>query len=356
MKEIQLLCYVIPIGMCLGSHQPSPPVPAHPFLEHHIDKGSIYPPPQAPENHGPQTSASSPHSIVCVGSSSARLLSGPAPQQVLYAQTDDTAALARQLQHKENNVLPRSFINTLSSPGRPAVNKGPPSATLQPPHTVNIPSSRPQSARWHQRLTSAWRDPGLRLPHVCVNVRVCVILKGPNLHMESRSHVIGLSCRVTSRDMCSVTRWCNKTFLSEAQSLAHLAMSGFVYVCVLLCVCLEVLERSWEESCKCPPPQQGQRWEPLTSEGTDCQGQLVWPVFIYLFLNKRQVVTLEKGTQTQPHMRLCTDNAHSHTHTQTHTCMGRFLFFPSHLHIVIIHLIVEEPLFWLSGNNTVPKN
>ena len=54
-----------------------------------------------------------------------------------------------------------------------------------------------------------------------------------NLHMESRSHVIGLSCRVTSWDMCSVTRWCNKTFLSEAQSLAA---SG----CVCVCVCVRV--------------------------------------------------------------------------------------------------------------------
>ncbi len=135
---------------------------------------------------------------------------------------------------------------------------------------------------------------------------------------------MGLSCRVMSWDMCSVTRWCNKTFLSEAQSPAHLAVIGFVCVCVRVCVCREVLGRSWEESCKCPPAQQGQRWEPLTSEGTDCQGQLVWPMFIYLFLNKRQVVTLEKGTQTQSHMRLCTDNE------QTHTRMGRILFLSPH--------------------------
>ncbi|CAJ1073802.1 unnamed protein product [Xyrichtys novacula] len=155
MKEIQLLCYVIPMGMCSGFPPTLPPIPAQPFWEHHIDKGRIYPPPQAPKNHGPQTSASSPLSIVCVGSSSVRLLSGPAPQQVLYAQTDDTAALARQLQHKENNVLPGSFINTPSNPSRLTVNKGPPSATLWPPHTVNIPSSRPQNTRWHQLLTSA---------------------------------------------------------------------------------------------------------------------------------------------------------------------------------------------------------
>lgn len=31
MKEIQLLCYVIPIGMCSGSHHP-PPNPISPFL------------------------------------------------------------------------------------------------------------------------------------------------------------------------------------------------------------------------------------------------------------------------------------------------------------------------------------
>ncbi|CAB1450068.1 unnamed protein product [Pleuronectes platessa] len=99
--------------------------PAHPVWERHIDMGhiqrplppSILPPPPQPPNPWPQTSASSHHSIVCMGSSSARLLSGEAPQHVLYAQTDDTAALARQLQHKENNVLPRSFIKTLSSPG-----------------------------------------------------------------------------------------------------------------------------------------------------------------------------------------------------------------------------------------------
>lgn len=68
-------------------------------------------------------------------------------------------------------------------------------------------------------------------------------------------------------------------------------------------------------------PQQGQRWEPLTSEGTDCQGQLVWPLFIYLFLNKRQVVALEKGTQTPPRVRLCTDNTHISRRTDdgTHT-------------------------------------
>lgn len=133
MKEIQLLCYVIPMGMCSGSHRPPPPIPAHPFWERHIDKGriqlplppSILPPPPQPPKPRPQTSASSHRSIVCVGSSSARLLSGPAPQHVLYAQTDDTAALARQLRHKENNVLPRSFINTLNSPSQLTVNKGP---------------------------------------------------------------------------------------------------------------------------------------------------------------------------------------------------------------------------------------
>lgn len=110
-----------------------PQIPVHPFWERHTDKGhiqlslppSIPPPLPQPPKPRPQTSASSHNSIVCVGSSSARLLSGPVPQHVLYAQTDDTVALARQLQHKENNVLPRSFINTLNSTSQPTVNKGP---------------------------------------------------------------------------------------------------------------------------------------------------------------------------------------------------------------------------------------
>lgn len=50
----------------------------------------------------------------------------------------------------------------------------------------------------------------------------------------------------------------------------------------------------------------------MTSEGTDCQGQLVWPVFIYLFLNKRQVVTLEKGTQTVTHALVYRQCTHTH--------------------------------------------
>jgi len=111
-----------------------PPIPARPLWERHTDKGRIQLPlppiyptstPTDPTNLGPQTAASSHHSIVLVGSSSARLLSGPAPRHILYAQTDDTAARARQLQHKENNVLPRSFINTPNSPSQLTVNKGP---------------------------------------------------------------------------------------------------------------------------------------------------------------------------------------------------------------------------------------
>lgn len=128
MKEIQLLCYVIPMEMDSGSHHP-PPNPSAPILgtpyrqgPHLTAPAPIYP---TSTPTAPKTTASSHHSIVCVGSSSARLLSGPAPQHVLYAQTDDTAALARQLQHKENNVLPRSFINTLNSPSQLTVNKGP---------------------------------------------------------------------------------------------------------------------------------------------------------------------------------------------------------------------------------------
>lgn len=84
-------------------------------------------------------------------------------------------------------------------------------------------------------------------------------------------------------------------------------------MCGCVCLCLEVLERSWEESCKCPPPQQGQRWEPLTSAGTDCQGQLVGPVFIYLFLNKGQVVTLWKG-HTNMSARTLVYRQYTHTH------------------------------------------
>lgn len=153
MKEIQLLCYVIPMGMCSGSHHPPPSLSSTilgtPYRQepHPTVPAPTYPPPQ-PLKPRPQTSASSHHSIVCVGSSSARLLSGPAPQHVLYAQTDDTAALARQRQHKEDNVLPRSFINALNNPSQLTVNKGP----LQLPHTVNIHSSKPQGAHWHQNI------------------------------------------------------------------------------------------------------------------------------------------------------------------------------------------------------------
>ncbi|KAK5857250.1 hypothetical protein PBY51_010506 [Eleginops maclovinus] len=103
MKEIQLLCDVIPMGMCSSSHHP-PPNPSAPVLGSPYRQGPhptapapnlSYLHPHSPQNHGPQTSASSLHSIVCVGSSSARLLSGSTPQHVLYAQTDDTAALAQ---------------------------------------------------------------------------------------------------------------------------------------------------------------------------------------------------------------------------------------------------------------------
>lgn len=126
-----------PNGDVLAFPPPSPRVPAHTFLGTPYRQGphptapcppshlipSPHRPPKKPR--APNPSASSHRSIVCVGSSSARLLSGPAPQHVLYAQTDDTAALARQRQHKENNVLPRSFINTPSSLSQLIVNKGP---------------------------------------------------------------------------------------------------------------------------------------------------------------------------------------------------------------------------------------
>lgn len=84
----------------------------------------------------------------------------------------------------------------------------------------------------------------------------------------------------------------------------------------------------------------------MTSEGTDCQGQLVWPLFIYLSLNKRQVVALEKGTQTPPRARLCTDNTHTsrRTHHRARTHMQCVDFLASrHMHMVIIHLISKEP-------------
>lgn len=124
-RKIQLLCYAIPMGMCSGSHPPdfSSRILGTPFRQgpHPSAPAPIHPTstPTGPQNHGPQNTASSHGSIVCVGSSSARLLSGAAPQHVLYAQTDDTAALARQLRHKDDNVLPRSFINTPSSPSQP---------------------------------------------------------------------------------------------------------------------------------------------------------------------------------------------------------------------------------------------
>lgn len=125
-RKIQLLCCAIPMGMCSDSHPPdfSSRILGTPFRQgpHPSAPAPIHPtstPHRPPQNHGPQNTASSHGSIVCVGSSSARLLSGAAPQHVLYAQTDDTAALARQLRHKDDNVLPRSFINTPSSPSQP---------------------------------------------------------------------------------------------------------------------------------------------------------------------------------------------------------------------------------------------
>lgn len=132
MKEIQLLCDVIPMRMCSGSHHPPPKPGSHilgtPYRQglHPTAPAPIHPTstPTGPPKPRPQSSASSHCSIVCVGSRSAWLLSGPAPRHVLYAQTDDTAALARQLRHKDNNVLPRSFINTPSSSSQLTVNKG----------------------------------------------------------------------------------------------------------------------------------------------------------------------------------------------------------------------------------------
>lgn len=91
-------------------------IPAHPLWETPYRQGLHLstPPPihpsylQPPKLWGPQSSASSRRSIVCVGSSSARLLSGPAPQHVLYAHADDTAALQPGSSGiKRNNALPK---------------------------------------------------------------------------------------------------------------------------------------------------------------------------------------------------------------------------------------------------------
>lgn len=138
MKEIQLLCYVIPNRDVLRFPSPPPTtstfqISAHAVWERHSDKG-LHPTAPAPIHPSylhslPPTPPSKPRPpelclipwlyCVCVGSSSARLLSGAAPRHVLYAQTDDAVPLARQPRHKDNNVLPRSFINTLSSPRQP---------------------------------------------------------------------------------------------------------------------------------------------------------------------------------------------------------------------------------------------
>lgn len=90
-----------------GLH-PAAPAPIHPTSTPH----------RRPKTTAPRT-LPHPTALLCEGSSSARLLSGAAPQHVLYAQADDTEALARQPRQKDNNVLPRSFINTLSSPSQP---------------------------------------------------------------------------------------------------------------------------------------------------------------------------------------------------------------------------------------------
>lgn len=55
---------------------------------------------------------------------------------------------------------------------------------------------------------------------------------------------------------------------------------------MFVCACLEVLGEVESKVVKCPQPQQGQRWEPLTSEGTDCHGQLVWPVYLFISQQK----------------------------------------------------------------------
>lgn len=54
---------------------------------------------------------------------------------------------------------------------------------------------------------------------------VCVLLMKQHIHMESRGHVTGLNCRVTSRDMFS-----NKTF--SGSKPGSFGGEGFVCVCV----------------------------------------------------------------------------------------------------------------------------
>lgn len=121
-RRIQLLRYVIPMGMCSGSHPPPLEFSSHILgtpSNRPLPPSILPPPPTGPPKTTAPRTLPHPMALLCVGSSSARLLSGTAPQHVLYAQTDDTAALARQRPHKDNNVLPRSFINTLSSPSQP---------------------------------------------------------------------------------------------------------------------------------------------------------------------------------------------------------------------------------------------
>ena len=117
-----------PNGDVLGFPPPSPQIPAHPLWETPYRQGPhptapaphlSYLHPHSPPNHGPKPRPH-PTTLLCawVVAQPGYCLA-PAPRHVLYAQTDDTAALARQLRHKDNNVLPRSFINTPSRPSQP---------------------------------------------------------------------------------------------------------------------------------------------------------------------------------------------------------------------------------------------
>lgn len=165
---------MIPMGMCSCSHRPPPSIPAHNVSgnagqtratsNRPLSPPSVPSPPPTPtpdrppkKTTGPKTPQPHPSAPLCawVVAQPAYCLAW-APQHVLYAQTDDTAALARHPRHKENNVLPRSFINALSSRRQLAVNKGA-SAKSAATERCRHPQQRgPQSsAHWHSHLTSA---------------------------------------------------------------------------------------------------------------------------------------------------------------------------------------------------------
>lgn len=127
---------------------------------------------------------------------------------------------------------------------------------------------------------------------------------------KTQGHVIGLNCRVTSLDVCSVTRWCNKTFHSEPLSfgLSELEVLG---------------KRSCEEekrgkSRKCPSssttrPAVGalDLRQGGCGGGVDCQGQLVCgPCLFIYFLTKDRWSHLKRAEETHAHT--CVKTTHMH--------------------------------------------